>query len=143
MGGGLVATVLLVMLVASTSGCCTRLSVSFGNGTPTRIRVQSSESGQEVTVTPGGFKQLANSVGDLIVTTQGGRAFAFRRVAPFETGPGYVATRSSVFGIGYVTLRVKLETNMNLYVLPPGKKGLDTHTPQPNGYPKHGEKIAD
>jgi hypothetical protein len=143
MGGGTVATVLLVMLVASTSGCCTKLAVSFGNGTPMRIRVRSSESGEEVIVAPGRFKQLANSVGDLIVTTQGGRAFAFRRVAPFETGPGYVATRSSVFGVGCVTLRVKLETNMSQYVLPPCKKSLDTHIPQPNGYPKHGEKMAD
>jgi hypothetical protein len=104
--------------------------------------VKSSHTGQEINVPPGKFRKLPHSTGDLIVTTQTNGQFKFSWVEQFDLDDHYLVKRESIFGPGYVTLNVMLETNMQLYVVMPGEKTVDEKVQQPNGYPKIGEKIG-
>lgn len=138
-------TILIPLLCASltfaVTGCYTLSQVNFGNGTPTTIKVKSSQTGQEINVPPGKFKKLPHATGDLIVTTQTNGQFKFTGIEP-PVLDDYLVKRESLFGPGYVTLNVMLETNMQLYVLMPGKKVIDKTLEQPNGYPKAGERMG-
>jgi hypothetical protein len=127
------------------TGCYTLSTVNFGNGTAGDVKVQSSQTGQEIEVAPGRFKKLPHAAGDLIVTTQAEGRLKFPHVEPPSldaADSNYLAKRKSVSGPGYVTLNVVLETNMQLYALVPGKKAVDEQTKQPAGYPKTGEKLS-
>jgi hypothetical protein len=139
-------TILLPLLYAclafALAGCYTVSKVNFGNGTAQRIRVMSSQTGQEIDVPPGKFKKLPHAAGDLTVTMQTNELFRFAGISPPELDD-YLVKGNSLFGPGRITLSVILETNMQLYVLKPGKKAVDPGVPQPDGYPKAGKKIAD
>lgn len=129
-------------LLLMTIGCCTTVAVNFGNGTPTKVRVQSSETGQEIAVAAGRFKKMPHSSGDLVVTTEAGGKLKFQRVAPFDVDRKYHTIGHSIFGPNSVTLNVRLETNFQLYVVLPGHKSVEANMEQPKGYPKTGEKVA-
>jgi len=123
-------------------------TLRFGNGTAADVKVKSSQTGQEIEIAPGRFKKLPHAAGDIIVTTKAGEKFKFTSIEPprvdtDSTGTNYLDKRSSLFGPGYITLGLKLGTNMELFALMPGKKSVDTKIPQPSGYPKRGEKMAD
>lgn len=138
----ILAVVLCLPLLLMTTGCYTTVAVNFGNGTTTKVRVQSSETGQEIEVAPHRFKKLPHSSGDLIVATETAGKLKFQRVAPFDVDRKYHTIGHSVFGPNSVTLNVKLETNMQLYVVMPGNKSVDAKIEQPKGYPKTGEKTG-
>ena len=124
------------------TGCRTNMAVNFGNGTAGKVRVQSSQTGQEIEVAPDHFKKLPHSSGDLVVTSEGDRKVRFTNVAPFDIDRNYLSIGRSIFGPNSVTLNVKLETNMALYVVMPGKKAVDPTVEQPSGYPNAGTKVA-
>lgn len=130
-----------VALLFVTAGCYTTLNVNCGNGTAGNIRVKSAYTGQEIEIPPNRFKKLPHSSGDLVVTTQNSDKFKFPDVAPFQVADKYLSKRSNIFGPGSVTLTLRLETNMQLYVLMPGKLTVDQNVEQPKGYPKAGEKL--
>jgi len=124
-----------------TSGCYTTLTINCGNGTPEKIRVKSDYTGQEIEVPPNRFKKLPHSSGDIEVTTRSNGKFKFADVAPFHVEDKYLLKRKSVFGPGSVTLNVMLETNMQLYVVMPGRKAVDQSEDQPKGFPKVGQQL--
>jgi hypothetical protein len=132
---------LCASLAFVVTGCYTLSKVDFGNGIATAVKVKSSQTGQEINVPPGEFRKLPHATGDLIVTTQTNGQFKFSGVEP-PVLDDYLVKRKSIFGPGYVTLNVRLETNMQLYVVMPGEKTVDEKVQQPNGYPKIGEKIG-
>ena len=123
------------------TGCYTLSQVNFGNGSATTVKVKSSQTGQEINVPPGKFRKLPHATGSLIVTTQTNGQFKFSCVEP-PVLDDYLVKRESLFGPGYITLNVILETNMQLYVLMPGEKIVSEKVQQPNGYPKVGEKVS-
>jgi hypothetical protein len=137
----ILTAIALHLLLCLTPGCSTTVSVNFGNGLAKKVRVRSSESGQAVEVEPNQFGKLSNTSGDLIVSTQSGEVIKFTRVAPFDVK--YHTLGNSIFGPNSVTLKVMLETNMQLYVVKPGKLTLDTKEEQPAGYPKTGQRVED
>jgi hypothetical protein len=102
----------------------------------------SSQTGKEINVLPGKCKKLPHARGDLVVTTQRNGQFKFSEVSPILLPDSYLVKRRSLFGPGYFTLNVMLETNTQLYVVMPGKRAVDQKVQQPNGYPKVGEKVA-
>jgi hypothetical protein len=131
-------------LAVLTTGCYTLSAVRFGNKTGSKVRVKSSQTGQEIEVAPGRFKKLPHAAGDLIVTTTVGEKFKFPSIEPprIDTSDSnYLDKRNGLFGQGYITLGLVLETNMELYALMPGKKSVDSEIPQPKGYPKAGHKL--
>jgi hypothetical protein len=129
-------------LLLITSGCYTTVAVNFGNGTPAKVRVQSAQTGQETEVAPDKFKRLRHSSGALVVTTQVNEKFKFQQVSPFDVDRKYHTIGNSIFGPNSVTLNLRLETNMQVYVVMPGKKSVDERVAQPKGYPKAGEKLS-
>ena len=129
----------VVSLTFLLTGCYTESQVNFGNGYVSVVNVKSSQTGQEITVPPRKFRKLPHASGDLIVTTQTGGQFKFSDIEPPFLDK-YLVKKESVFGPGYVTLNTMLETNMQLYVLRPGEKAVNTKVQQPFGYPKVGEK---
>lgn len=136
---------LVIFLAALMSGCYTLSIVSFGNGTTTSLKVRSCQTGQEIEVKPGTFEQLPHSTGDLIVTVHSDGRFRFSDVEPPAldvTNADYLTKKTSAFGPGKVILRVKLETNMQLYAVMPGRKGVDFTVKQPTGFPKSGQRVV-
>ncbi len=138
-------TIVLPLLCASlafaVAGCYTVSRVNFGNGTGQPITVTSAQTGQEIHVPPGKFKELPHAAGDLTVRTQTNGTFRFPEVSPPRLD-AYLVKGHSLFGAGHVTLSVVLKTNMQLYVLMP-LKGVDrASVPQPEGYPRVGTRIA-
>jgi hypothetical protein len=135
---------LCIALVWLVTGCYAKLSLRFGNGTDGRISVESARTGQQVEIRPKRFKKFPYSSGDLFVMTQTNGQFQFANVSllGYDMDPNYLDRRGSIFGPACVTLTVLLETNMELYVLVPGKRRLDPGAPQPTGYPKTGQRIA-
>jgi hypothetical protein len=129
-------------ILLMTSGCYTTVAVNIRNGTDAKINVRSAETKLEVGVAPGKVKKLPHSVGDLIVDTQSG-TFRFPRVAPFDVDRKYHTIGHSLFGPNSVTLNLKVETNMQLYVVPPSKAISEDRVVQPFGYPKVGVKAGD
>jgi hypothetical protein len=129
-------------LVFVTTGCYTLLRVDFVNETATAVKVRSSHTGQEISVPSGKLRRLPHAVGDLTITTQTNGQYKFSGVAPFDVDDDYLVKRGSLFGPGYVTLTVRLETNMLLYAVVPGKKTVDHRIHQPNGYPKVGAALG-
>jgi len=126
------------------TGCYTKLSVNLGNGTGEKIQVKSAYTGEVVQIAPAKFKKIPHSSGDLIVTTTNSESFGFPNVSllAHDIDDSYLDKRVSIFGPGYMTLSVVLETNMELYVLAPGRKGLVPDAKQPGGYPKQGERVV-
>ena len=53
----------------------------------------------------------------------------------------YLQKRTGPFGPGYISLKLLLETNMQLYVVNPTSKVVSPIVPQPAGYPKGGERV--
>jgi len=135
------AVLLTLGLLIVTPGCYTKLAVNFGNRTPSKVFVKSTKTGEEVEIASDRFKELPHSVGDLIVTTSSKEKFRFEDVSPMDVDQKYVSKRTSIFGPGYVTLNVSLETNMHLYVLIPGNHTVDAKVEQPKGYRKPAQKI--
>jgi hypothetical protein len=129
-------------MLLMTSGCYTTVTVNFGNGTSAKVRVQSSQTGQEIEVAPDKLKKLPHSSGDLIVTTEANEKFKFQEVAPFGVDRKYHTIGHNIFGPNSVALNVRLETNMQVYVVMPGKKTVDRNVAQPKGYPKTGGKFS-
>ncbi|MCX6884108.1 MAG: hypothetical protein NTX27_03600 [Verrucomicrobia bacterium] len=130
--------------VVLLTGCYTKLAVNFGNGTGEKIRVNSAYTGQDVQIAPNKSKKIPHCSGDLIVTSSTSEKFSFPNVSLLghDMDDSYLDKRVSIFGPGYMTLNVVLETNMELHVLPPGKKGLAADVKQPSGYPKRGERTS-
>jgi hypothetical protein len=134
-----------VLLILPLAGCYTLAVVDFGNGTATSVKVRTLQTGRELDVKPGRFKELPHASGDIVVTTQSKEIFKFSRVDPpamDRIAPNYLRTRRNLFGPGRITLRVKLETNMELYALLPGEKNVEQAVAQPEGYPKAGNEQA-
>jgi len=128
------------------TGCYTNLYVNFGNGTGQKIYVKDTQTGQEVQIGPGKFRKLSHSQADLVVTTPDNTRYQFSgiKVADPAMDTRYFPSGNRGFlGLGSWSfdLKVLLQTNMDLYVLLPGKKSVDGSVPQPAGYPKTGEKM--
>ena len=137
---------LAASLAVLVTGCYTLSVVNFCNGTRTSVRVKSSQTGQEIDVRPGAFKKLPHAGGDLIVTVPSRDQFVFSAVEPPAldvANAGYLAKGTSLFGPGKITLRVRLEANMQLYALMPSSKAVDPAIKQPEGYPKPGRKVGE
>jgi hypothetical protein len=134
---------LSVLLLPLTGGCYTKLTVNFGNSTPTTVWVKSAETGEETEVPAGRFRKMPHGVGDLIVTTSSKGKLRFTDVSPMHVAPEYLSRKSSIFGPGFVTLTVALQTNLQLHVVMPGKKTLDQKIKQPTGYPKAGTEVRE
>ena len=129
-----------------TTGCYTLSTVRFGNGTTAKVKVRSSQTGQEIEVAPARFEKLPHAGGDLIVTTTNGQRFRFSGIDPPRvdgSSGGYLERRGSIFGPGYITLRLLLGANSELHALLPGKKTVESAVPQPDDYPKTGQRMAD
>lgn len=142
----ILTTLFAVSLAMLMTGCYTRSIVNFGNGTDTAVKVRSSQTTEEIEVKPGAFKNLPHAVGDLTVRISSDGQFKFFDVEPPAldvTGGGYLSKRTYFCGPGEITLRVKLETNMQLYTLMPSKRGVDPSVKQPEGYPKVGQKVSE
>lgn len=134
-----------VSLALLTNGCYTVSVVEFGNATSTTLRVRSLHTGEQIEVEPKAFKKLPHASGDLIVELPGHATYKFSSVEPPGldiTNAAYLAKRTSLFGPGKIIFRVKLDTNLLLYALLPGKSAIDQTIPQPYGYPKAGETIS-
>lgn len=141
------SAVALCALLLQT-GCYTNLYVNFGNGTGQKIGVKDTHTGQEVQVAPGKFRKVGHSQADLVVTTPDKTRYVFTgvRVADHAMDTRYFPPSSRGFlGLGSWSfdLNVLLQTNMDLYVLLPGKKTVDASVPQPEGYPKAGKKMTE
>ncbi len=138
-----IAGVLLgLAMTLATTGCYTTISVNFGNGTPSSVNVQSLENGRHETIAPGSFKKIPNGTGDLMVKTEAGQKYVFSRVAPFDVDKKFLVVGHSIFGPNSVTLKVLVETNMELYVLMPDQAAAPTEIAQPGGYPKRAQKAT-
>jgi hypothetical protein len=137
--------ILLLCLTSffATTGCYTKLSVNFGNGTGAKIWVQRPYTDRQIEIAPDRFQKFPHNSGDLVVTTQTNGQFRFPDVSVLarDLDQRYLEKGGSLFGPSYVTLNVKLLTNMQLYVLEPGKTAGDTSIVQPRGYPKIGLKL--
>lgn len=136
------STVWGLALLFLAPGCRTDLAVNFGNGTPSTVWVASSQTGKEAEIPAGQFKKLPHSSGDLILRTTGNKKLTFRDVAPFHVDKKYLGGRDNIVGVDSVVLTVLVETNMQLYVVMPGKKTVDPNVAQPKGYPKVGERLS-
>lgn len=132
-----------VALLALGSGCRLLSTVNFGNGTASKVWVTSLQSGKEIEVAPARFKKLPHDGGDIVVKTEAKQQFRFADVSEFHVDPKYREARGSLFGFSSVAFTVLLQTNMQLYVLMPGKKTADENTEQPKGYPKPGQKLGE
>jgi len=132
-----IAGLYLICLLLTTGW--TDLLVNIENVTSGAISVSSSETGKQIKIKPARFQKLLHGSGDLIVITQSGAKFRFLRVAPFDVDEKYLNKHNSIFGPGWVSVNVMLETNMELYVLTQNKKAVEN---QPDGYPKVGQKIS-
>jgi hypothetical protein len=140
--------VVAVLALLFQTGCYTNLRVNFGNGTGQKIGVKDTQTGQEVQIAPGKFRKIGHSQADLVVTTPDRTRYVFTgvRVADHAMDTRYFPPSSRGFlGLGSWSfdLNVLLQTNMDLYVLLPGKKMVDASVPQPDSYPKAGKKMAD
>lgn len=138
------SVVALCALLLQT-GCCTNLYVNFGNGTGQKISVKDTQTGQEVQIAPGKFRRVSHDQADLIVTTPDKTRYQFAGVKVVDRAidQKYYAHNSGFFGTWRIDLNVLLQTNMDLYVLLPGKKAIDESVPQPEGYPKAGKKMTE
>jgi len=124
-----------------TNGCRINMAVNFGNGTGSKVWVMSSETGKQVEIRPNQFKKISHASGDLLVETDIQQRFKFAAVSPFRVDQKYTEAHGNIFGFSSVTLSVLLETNMQLYVVLPGKKNVNPKVDQPKGYPKAGSKV--
>jgi hypothetical protein len=140
MGRSITTLVLCVLTIFTLTGCYTQSRVNFGNNSGSAVRVQSSQTGQEINVPAGKFRRFPHGYGDLIISTQANERFKFSGIVPFVLDD-YVEKKESFFGPGYVTLNMMIESNMDLYVLRAGKRAIDKSVPQPAGYPKPGIKM--
>jgi hypothetical protein len=133
---------LCASLTFAVAGCSTLSQLNFDNGTAAAIRVESSQTGHVIAVPPGKFRKLPHATGNLVVTTPSNERFRFSKISPPVLLDRYLIKRQSPFGRGYITLNVILETNMQLSVVMPGEKTVNEKVPQPEGYPKTGEKVV-
>jgi len=126
------------------TGCYTNLYVNFGNGTGQKIGVRDVQTGQEVQIAPGKFRKVSHDQADLIVTMPDKTHYQFTGVKVMDPAMDqkYYVHNSGLLGTWHIDLNVLLQTNMNLYVLLPGKKTVDESISQPAGYPKTGEKMS-
>jgi hypothetical protein len=137
--------VVAVLALLFQTGCYTNLRVSFGNGTGQKIGVKDTQTGQEVQIAPGKFRKVSHDQADLIVTTPDKTRYQFAGVKVVDSAMDqkYYGHNSGLFGTWHIDLNILLQTNMNLYVLLPGKKTVDASIPQPEGYPKSGKKMTE
>lgn len=138
------SAVALCALLLQT-GCYTNLYVNFGNGTGQKISVKDAQTGHEVQIAPGKFRKVSHDQADLIVSTPDKTRYQFAGVKVVDQAidQRYYAHNSGLFGTWHIDLNVLLQTNMDLYVLLPGKKAVYASVPQPEGYPKAGKKMAE
>jgi len=86
---------------------------------------------------------------NLTVTVRDRGTYEFERVDIISsdiTEPYYDARKHSFLGLSSQVeydLNLLLTTNLELYVLLPGKTNIDPSIPQPAGYPKTARKISD
>lgn len=130
---------LSVFVGVLSSGCRTNLFVDFRNETRLGIRIASGKTGEVTEIKPDHSKRLLHSTGDLLVVTERGESVRFLQVGPLEVEPRYRDTKSSAV-VPYIVLRVVLDTNLNLHVLAPQQKAIDS-ADQPGGYPKIGQRL--
>lgn len=128
------------------TGCYTNLYVNFGNATGQKIGVRDVQTGQEVQIAPGKFRKISHSQADLVVTTPDKTRYVFSGVKvadPAMDTRYFPPSNRGIFGLGTWSfdINVLLQTNMDHYVLLPGKKAVDESVPQPAGYPKAGVKM--
>ena len=108
--------------------------------------MQDVQTGQRVSIATGRFRKIGHGHADLIVTTPDNTRYLYSGVRVADPGMDtryFPPSTRSVFGSWSFDVNVLLQTNMDLYVLLPGKKTVDTSTPQPDGYPKTGKKMVD
>jgi hypothetical protein len=139
----LFSMVALCALLLQT-GCCTNLYVNFGNDTGQKITVTDTQTGQEVQIASGKFRKVSHDQADLIVTVPDKTRYLFSGVKVVDRAidQRYYDRSTRPFGTWHIDLNVLLQTNMELYVLLPGKKTVDASVPQPDGYPKAGMKTS-
>ena len=137
--------VVAVLALLFQTGCYTNLRVSFGNGTGQKIAVKDAQTGQEVQIAPGKFREGWSQPGRPHCNDARQNALRIHRgqIAHPAMDQKYYDPKKGVLGAWSFDLNVLLQTNMDLYVLLPGKKTVDANVPQPNGYPRPGKKMAD
>lgn len=141
------SVVMLCALLLQT-GCYTNLYVNFGNGTGQKISVKDMQTGQEAQIAPGKFRKISHGQADLVVTMPDETSYVFSGVKvadPAMDARYFPPSSKGVFGLGSWSfdLSVLLQSNLDLYVLLPGKKLVDESVPQPVGYPKAGRKMGE
>jgi len=128
------------------TGCYTNLYVNLGNGTGQKISIKDTQTGQEAQIAPGKFRKISHAQADLVVTTPDKTHYVFsgvKVVDPAMDTRYFPPSSRGFLGLGtwHFDLSVLLQTNMDVYVLLPGKKAVDQSVPQPAGYPKAGVKM--
>ena len=132
----------LVLLILS-AGCRTDVAVNFRNGTSSTVWVTSANTGRETEIPSGRFRKIPHGAGNLILKAAGNEKLTFEDITPFHVDRQYLGVRDNLVGVDSVVLSVRLETNMQLYVLLPRQKTVDQKVEQPKGYPKSGKKVAE
>ena len=136
----------MVLCSLFLTGCYTNLYVNFGNGTGQKIGVRDVQTGQEVQIAPGKFRKISHAQADIVVTTPDKTRYVFSGVKvadPAMDTKYFPPSNRGIFGLGTWSfdINVLLQTNMDVYVLLPGKKAVDESVPQPAGYPKAATKM--
>jgi hypothetical protein len=134
-----------ISLILCGTGCYTLSTLNVRNGTSSKLKVKSSQTGEEIEIAPGNSGKLPHAAGDIVVSTESDGQFRFPAIDPpalDAAGSKYLKKSKSIFGPGYLTLNLLLTTNMQLYALAPGTKTLDPNVEQPSGYPKFGERLG-
>jgi hypothetical protein len=137
------STVVCFTLLFLGASCQTYMSVHVENCSPGTVTVRSLQTGHEIWVKTNRFGRLSHSIGDIIVKTEAGESFRFPNVvvAAIEMDPRFYDIHDHLFRTDRVDLNLLLQTNMQLYVLLPGKKTVDEKLVQPKGYPKAGQHV--
>lgn len=131
---------LLALLVLS-AGCRTSIVLNVENGTNSKVSVRTSSTGKSIEIAPRHKKKVPSETPDLLVTAEGQGEFRFIDVTPIHVESKFSEGHGGFWGSSSMTLNIYLNTNMQVFVLMPGKKSVNT-SDQPSGYPKTGQKIG-
>jgi hypothetical protein len=134
----LTAVVCSIALLAIT-GCYSKKVVNFGNGTDSKIRVVSLNSGKEVEIAPSRFKNLPHGDGNLWVKTESDKQILFTDISFWNLPRPYYQGHGRIYG-RLIIYTVRLEPDMQLYLAKPGARTVDKSM-QPAGYPKAGQPL--
>jgi hypothetical protein len=121
-------------------GCHTYVAMDFHNGSNQKITVRESLTGETHELSPNEFAAIGHSHAPIIVTGTNGVAFQYDDVNVAD--PAFYPRYRNVSTLGTrLDINVLLSTNLELYILLPGRDSVDSSVSQPEGYPKKGHPV--